>query len=169
MFNDLWEFNPTTREWTWVSGSNSVNAKGVYGTLNVASASNVPGARGSSGGGTSVSWIDSSGSLWLFGGYGNDSTGTTGNLNDLWKFNPTAKTWTWISGSSTANANGVYGTLGDAAASNVPGARGYAVGWTDGSGNSGFTAAKAMDQAERLITTSAIFGSLTQAQKNGHG
>jgi N-acetylneuraminic acid mutarotase len=134
-FNDLWEFNPTTKEWTWVSGSNTINAKGVYGTLNLASTGNVPGARGSGGGGASVSWTDTSGNLWLFGGWGDDSTGTEGFLNDLWEFNPTAKTWTWVGGSNTANAVGVYGTQGVASANNVPGARSYAVGWRDKSGN----------------------------------
>ncbi|MGD0546816.1 MAG: kelch repeat-containing protein [Terracidiphilus sp.] len=81
--NDLWKFNPTTKEWTWVSGSDTANAKGVYGTLGVATASNVPGARGGS-----VGSIDSNGDLWLFGGYGDDSTGAQGNLNDLWRYQP---------------------------------------------------------------------------------
>lgn len=119
--NDLWEFNSTTKEWTWVSGSSTGNALGVYGTLGVAAASNVPGARAGA-----VSWIDAGGNLWLFGG---------GNLNDLWEFSPTAKTCTWMGGSNTANHTGVYGTLGTPAATNVPGARGAAVSWTDGSGN----------------------------------
>jgi len=135
MFNDLWEFNSTSKEWTWVSGSNTTGAKGVYGMLGTASTSNAPGARGGSGGGASVSWTDSSGNFWLFGGWGYDSTGTEGYLNDLWEFNATAKTWTWAGGSGTANAVGVYGTQGVAAANNVPGARSYSVGWTDSSGN----------------------------------
>jgi N-acetylneuraminic acid mutarotase len=125
--NDLWEFNPTTTMWTWVSGSNTVGSNpGVYGTLGVASTSNVPGARGEA-----VSWIDSNGNLWLFGGEG----GPTGILNDLWKFSPTNKEWTWMSGSSAGDASGVYGTLGVAATSNVPGGRWNPVGWTDSSGN----------------------------------
>ncbi len=128
--NDLWEYSLTSKEWTWVSGSSTAGASGVYGTQGVAAAANVPGARSSS-----VSWIDSSGNLWLFGGGGIDSTGASGGLNDLWEFSPTAKEWTWVSGSSSANATGVYGTLGTAAASNVPGARGYSVSWTDASGN----------------------------------
>ena len=33
-------------------------------------------------------WIDSSGNLWLFGGYGYDSTGQLGYLNDLWQYDP---------------------------------------------------------------------------------
>jgi hypothetical protein len=130
MFNDLWSFNTATKEWTWVSGSNTINASGVYGTLGVPSASNVPGARGSSGGGAALSWIDTSGDLWLFGG-----SGTNGPFNDLWEFNPATKKWTWVSGSNAANAVGVYGTQGVASANNIPGARSYAVGWRDNSGN----------------------------------
>jgi hypothetical protein len=108
----------------------------VYGTQGVASASNVPGARGT-GDVASLSWIDRSGNLWLFGGSGFDSTGTNGNgyLNDLWEFNPIAKTWTWVSGSDTANAAGVYGTQGNASSTSVPAARGSSVNWTDASGN----------------------------------
>jgi N-acetylneuraminic acid mutarotase len=136
MFNDLWEFNPTTKEWTWVSGSNTINAKGVYGTLNLASANNVPGARGSGGSGAALSWTDTGGNFWLFGGSGLDSTGAEGYLNDLWEFNATAKTWTWVGGSKTANAAGVYGAQNVTSVNNVPGARSYAVSWRDNSGNS---------------------------------
>ncbi len=137
ILNDLWEFNPTAKNWTWVSGSSTANADGslhgtagIYGILGVASATNLPGERDAP-----VSWKDSSGNLWLFGGAGFDSTGALGNLNDLWEFNPTAKEWTWVSGSSTANAVGVYGTQGVPAAANVPGGRYLAVSWTDGGGN----------------------------------
>jgi hypothetical protein len=79
--NDLWKFDGTN--WTWMSGANVVNQSGVYGTKGTAAASNVPGARDSS-----VSWLDSSGNLWLFGGLGYDSAGRRAVLT--------------ISGSSTA-------------------------------------------------------------------
>ncbi|HEX7729380.1 MAG TPA: kelch repeat-containing protein [Terracidiphilus sp.] len=139
--NDLWEFNPTAKEWTWLSGSNTANAKGSYGTQGVAAIGNVPGSRDSS-----VGWIDDSGNLWLFGGSGVDSSGYNGLLNDLWEFNPAAKTWTWVSGSIPSNTQvgqtgtyvgptGIYGTLGVAAASSVPGGRYGSVGWADNSGN----------------------------------
>jgi N-acetylneuraminic acid mutarotase len=130
ILNDLWEFNPTAKTWMWVSGSSAGNAKGVYGTLGTASGSNAPGGRDDS-----ASWIDASGNLWLFGGAGLDSNGTSRLLNDLWEFNPTAKAWTWVSGSSTGNAAGIYGTLGAASATNTPGARNGPVSWIDGSGN----------------------------------
>jgi N-acetylneuraminic acid mutarotase len=128
--NDLWKFNPTAGTWEWVSGSNGVDATGVYGSLGVASTSNVPGARQGA-----ISWIDSSGNLWLFGGNGYDSSGIISILNDLWKLNPTAGTWEWVSGSKTGNASGVYGTQGVASTSNVAGARYLAISWTDPSGN----------------------------------
>jgi len=123
--NDLWEYSPSTNEWTWVSGSNIAGASGVYGTMGTPSTSNTPGARDGS-----VSWVDSSGNLWLFGGEVNDSVS-----NDLWMFNPTTKAWTWESGGSTAGASGVYGTLGVAAPNNVPGARFGAVSWIDENDN----------------------------------
>ena len=132
--NDLWKFNPTGKEWTWVSGADVAEAPGVYGTLGVTAAGNVPGGRSDA-----VSWTDSSGNLWLFGGLGFDSTGTFGELNDLWEFNPTGKEWTWVSGANKIGSyrgqSGVYGTLGVAAAGNVPGGRESAAGWIDSSGN----------------------------------
>ncbi len=129
--NDLWEFSPATKEWTWISGSDTISSSGVYGTLGVASANNVPGAREST-----VSWTDTSGNLWLFGGGVFSSvTGNFDELNDLWEFSPATKEWTWVSGSNTGDASGVYGTLGVASTNNVPGARERAVSWTDTSGN----------------------------------
>jgi N-acetylneuraminic acid mutarotase len=129
--NDVTDINVSCPNvWTWVGGSSVGAAAGVYGTLGVASTSNVPGARTGAG-----SWTDSAGNLWLFGGEGYDSAGTDGFLNDLWKFNPTAGTWTWISGSNLHDGAGVYGTLGMAAAGNRPGARQPAASWTDSAGN----------------------------------
>jgi N-acetylneuraminic acid mutarotase len=127
--NDLWKYDPTTNQWTWVSGSDDVNAIGIYGTKGQADASNQPGARNSS-----ISWIDNSGNLWLFGGFGNSSS-SSGYLNDLWKYNPTTNQWTWVSGSDSTNTTGVYGTKGQADASNQPGARGASISWIDSSGN----------------------------------
>jgi N-acetylneuraminic acid mutarotase len=128
--NDLWTYSPITRQWTWISGGNGINAIGVYGTLGAALAGNVPGARYSA-----VSWIDSSGNLWLFGGFGYDSTGTAGKLNDLWKYSPSSSQWTWVGGGNEDNAIGVYGTRAVGSAANVPGSRQAAISWTDKSGD----------------------------------
>jgi hypothetical protein len=116
-------------EWTWVNGANTANQPGTYGTLGTAAAGNVPGARNGS-----VSWTDLAGNLWLFGGDGYSAT-TSGDLNDLWKFDPSTGQWTWMGGSKTINQSGVYGTLGLADTSNIPGARQYAMSWTDPWGN----------------------------------
>jgi N-acetylneuraminic acid mutarotase len=128
--NDLWEFSPTTKEWTWVSGADTVNASGSYGVLGTPAATNIPGSRYES-----ASWTDTNGNFWLYGGNGYVSAGENGNFNDLWEFDPTTKEWTWINGSSTANAPAVYGTMGTASTSNTPGARWQAVSWIDSSGN----------------------------------
>ena len=128
--NDLWEFNPSTKEWTWMGGSDTHDQPGVYGTRGTPAAANVPGART-----PASSWTDNNGNFWLFGGYGYDVNGNENPLNDLWEFNPSTKQWTWIAGSRTNSQNGVYGTLGVFAAANVPGARGGAASWADNSGH----------------------------------
>lgn len=130
VLNDLWKFNPTTGQWTWVMGYPWGNNSGSYGTKGTASASNIPGARN-----FSATWVDSSGNLWLFGGNGLDSVGNWNELNDLWSYSPTSGQWTWVSGNTIGAKKGTYGTKGTAASGNVPGAREQATGWTDSSGN----------------------------------
>jgi galactose oxidase-like protein len=143
LLNDLWEFNASTYaggynnltgapftstpgQWSFVGGTSSINLKGTYtgavGTL-------VPGGRVNA-----VSWKDSSGNFWLFGGYGFDGSGSEGFLNDLWEY--TGGNWVFVAGSQTFNTNGSYVTAqGTASASNAPGGRQEAVGWADASGN----------------------------------
>jgi len=128
--NDLWKYNPATQLWTWASGSNAVNASGVYGAKGVAAAGNVPGARSNA-----VSWTDKSGNLWMFGGFGMDAMSNTGYLNDLWVYKPSTALWTWMGGVNSTNSLGVYGTQGIANIANMPGARGYGVSWVDSTGN----------------------------------
>ena len=124
--NDLWRFDGTN--WTWVSGSNTRGESGTYGTKGTASPSNTPGARRHS-----ISWVDSSNNLWLFGGDGCDSAGNFGHINDLWKFD--GMNWTWVSGSNTRNQVGSYGTKGTASPSNIPGARDNSITWIDSDNN----------------------------------
>lgn len=140
--NDLWTFDPSTNEWTWMNGSSTACvldvSSGVYGTLGTPATGNIPGCRKGAS-----SWIDSGDNFWLFGGNGFDASGNSGYLNDLWKFNPSTNEWAWMGGSNTiANLNGTfcgqsgaYGTLGRPAAGNLPGSRELAVNWTDDNGN----------------------------------
>ncbi len=121
---------PTALTWMWAGGAQTAGAAGHYGTHGVAAVANAPGARlnGSS-------WTDAAGNLWLFGGLGEDSTGTETELNDLWTFTPATHAWTWMAGSQVGNVAGTYGTRGQPAAANAPGGRDGAASWTDGSGN----------------------------------
>jgi hypothetical protein len=113
----------------------AIGQPGVYGTLGTPSPANVPGGRDSA-----VSWTDIYGNLWLFGGSGYDSTDSSASLDDLWEFNPSTVEWTWMGGGSTEGAYtgevpGVCGTLGVPSATDIPGGRFGATGWTDSSGN----------------------------------
>jgi N-acetylneuraminic acid mutarotase len=136
-YNDLWKYSPSSNQWTWVSGANTGNQPGVYGTLGNAAAGNVPGSRS-----IAASWIDSQGKFWLFGGSGLDASGQTGSLNDLWKFDPSTTQWTWAGGSSAlpqecygCGQPGVYGQQGVPSSANIPGGRAAASWWTDTQGN----------------------------------
>jgi N-acetylneuraminic acid mutarotase len=128
LLNDLWKLDAGTGQWTWVSGSNTINPSGSYGVKGTPALTNVPGPRQAH-----ISWIDGSGNFWLFGGFDLDSTGSQAALNDLWEFS--AGQWTWVSGANVANQTGVYGAQGVAAATNVPGARWSSAAWADASGS----------------------------------
>ena len=146
--------------WTLVAGS-GVNSGGNYGTKGDTLNTNYPGGRWGAN-----ARIDSTGTVWMFGGEGDDSTGANGLLNDLWTYNPTTKLWTWVSGDNVVNQAGVYGTLGTASASNVPGGRQTSAAWLDGSGNfwlfGGYAGASGGN-----LTRSTICGNIPQA--NGRG
>ena len=130
LLNDLWRYNIASNKWTWVKGDQTANNIGVYGAINSISASNKPGGRYLSGGG----WIDATGRLYLFGGWGRGITTTTGRLNDLWRYDTTSKIWTWIKGNNTLNNLGVYGTINNPLPANNPGSRDKMVTWTDNNG-----------------------------------
>jgi hypothetical protein len=106
--------------------------KGVYGTKGMAAGTNLPGSRWGA-----AARKDASGNVWLFGGFGFDNTTSPntvpGLLNDLWKYS--GGQWTWVSGSDVINQDGVYGTQGAPAATNVPGGRQAGISWIDNSGN----------------------------------
>jgi N-acetylneuraminic acid mutarotase len=128
--NDLWKYNPSTNEWTWIRGTiTDDDALANYGTKGVPSSSNTPGGREEG-----LTWIDQAGNFWLFGGYG-ISSNSLGYLNDLWKYNPSTNQWTWVSGDNTANNNGYYETLGVASSNNKPASRRSATSWIDLNGN----------------------------------
>jgi len=77
-FNDLWEYNHITNNWTWLKGSPLRNVGGAYGTYRVANINNVPGV-----GQKSSTWVYED-KLYLFGGYKLNAN----RKNDLWEYIP---------------------------------------------------------------------------------
>ena len=131
-YDDLWKYDISTNEWTWMSGTTTQLSSGVYGTLGIPSSANHPGARRE----TNAAWCDAGNNLWMFGGYGYDFYGSyIGVMNDLWKYNIATNEWTWMRGSEFSGNYGSYGTLGVSDTSNNPPARMVYTKWIDTSGN----------------------------------
>lgn len=95
-YNDLWKYTPSTGNWTWVTGSSyditqavagNNGFAAIYGTRNLAT--NAAQAGGKAG---AMGIADNStGNLWLIGGYGfGANNNTAGYLNDVWKITPVA-------------------------------------------------------------------------------
>jgi Galactose oxidase, central domain len=134
LLNDLWEYNISSGEWTWVSGGGATglaNQVGVYGTQQVPATGFFPGSRWSSAG-----WSDANGNLWISGGWGYASAlaQSTGFLNDIWEFHPATGLWTWWRGSSNVNQAGNYPTYlpvqyGVPFVNNQPGGRSGVLFW----------------------------------------
>jgi hypothetical protein len=133
MLSDLWEYDPATNNWTWISGPTTNNQLATYGTIGVSSPLNVPGCRNSG-----TSFTDNSGNFYIFGGSRYTPSLNIGNANDLWKFDSSLAQWVWISGTSTVNSSAVYGTQGFPSTNNIPSARiweGGSAGIKDNAGN----------------------------------
>lgn len=132
--NDLWRFDVSSAQWTWEGGVSTVTnieaaycgQPGVYGTQESPASTNDPGGR--KGG---SSWVDGSGHLWLFGGWGIADE----FLNDVWEFDPSADKWTWWNGSSSGDNAGASGVEGQASSTYSPASRQSEISWTDASGD----------------------------------
>jgi gliding motility-associated-like protein len=79
--NDLWRYSVHTNEWTWVDGTNIVDAKGVYGKKGVSSPLNIPPGRGVGAGANA--WRIGNDFFLFGGGYGIGKS-----RNDLWRYRP---------------------------------------------------------------------------------
>ena len=113
ILNDLWLYDISDEQWTWIGGSDQINQTSTRGNLNQAGQLFDPGAR------TDASAIaDLEGNLWLFGGANQNEL-----FNDLWKYSVASQEWAWVSGSAEGNQPGIYGTMGVADVANSPGAR----------------------------------------------
>jgi len=135
--NDLWEFTPSTSQWTWKGGKSTVPLcyanwnddcsqpylPGVYGSKGVPAPANIP-----AGVLEAPSWTDKKGNFWLFDDWGS-----------LWEFTPSTNEWAWKTGTEeTAGSAAPHSNLGIQGVpdpGNTPAsANGIAV-WTDGRGD----------------------------------
>jgi len=114
--NNMWRYNISTKEWTWMYGSNAdgstTGVTAVYGTKGTEAAANTPPSlyRG-------VMWSDKQGSLWVFGGMNGN-----GYLNNtLWRYRKSTGYWTWMGGlNGISDTTVLYGLSGVEAASYTP-------------------------------------------------
>jgi hypothetical protein len=128
--NDLWKYNISTNEWTWMKGYNAYHLP-VYNTRLVADTSSTPGTRQE----TSVTWTQNN-ELWFYGGSLILPNGTGGGTySDVWKFDISTNCWVWMKGRQTNNLFPVFGTPGVEDSSNHPGGRICYAKWKDLSGN----------------------------------
>lgn len=125
-FSDLWKYEIATNQWTWVKGPGTLNHPGIYGIKGVPDTLNNPPSRSE----TSASWTDNNGDLWMFGGKSGNA-----KVNDLWRYNISTNTWTWMKGSNLPYQFGHYGIKGVEDSLNTPGARWAYCRWKDDGGN----------------------------------
>src|SRR4029077_12377830 len=104
-FNDVWKYDISLNEWTWMYGPNTANDAGNYQNTCVFDNINMPHSRVEQ----RSSVTDNCGKFWLFGG-ATDLFNTL--LNDLWVFDSKQLKWEWLSGTNNPNQAGSYGTLG---------------------------------------------------------
>lgn len=105
--NDLWEYTISNNSWTLVTPANAPPAIRAF----------------------AITWTDSSGNLWLFGGLGDYTSSHLGYLNDVWKYSISGNSWTGPS-STSANQSPAYPP-----STPNPGGRAHAASWLDASGN----------------------------------
>lgn len=120
--DDLWEYNPTTGYWTWLSG-NVNNKYSRYGAQGVSSPTNKPSASK-----PTASWVYND-KLYMFGGEGFDSL-NSGHLNDIWEYDLNTGYWTWIKGSKKIVYNPAnWGVKNVSSSTTMPGSQSSTTSW----------------------------------------
>jgi N-acetylneuraminic acid mutarotase len=116
-YNNVWQYSIELEQWRLLSGNESYNRLGIYGTKGQYDSENIPGGR------NGADMVIVNNTLILFGGVGFDKSGTNSFLNDLWQFDLTTFQWRWLSGSDTASQGGVYKNMGSFDSDARPGGR----------------------------------------------
>ena len=112
LYNDMWKYNVSTNEWTWMSGSNAPQQPGNF-LVSCPDTTAMPGANTE----TRAHWTDACGNFWLFGSDG----------NRLFYYSVTDNKWRWVNGTGYYSS---YGTIGVGSPTNVPGTRSGCVAWS---------------------------------------
>ena len=123
--DSLWKYDISINQWAWMKGSGIAIS---HGTKGISSPLNTPGTRKL----CVITWCDTTGCLWLYGGY----HPSFGLLSDLWKYDPQTNEWTWVSGDVSVNGPGNYGQIGVPSVNNFPAGRSESnATWVDSSDN----------------------------------
>lgn len=123
--NNLWSWDGST--WTWLSGDAEVHTSGTLGVKGQISPLAIPRSRY-----RSSSIIDEKGNFWLYGGHGQFSPNTSGEIDELWMWD--GENWIWMSGSGKPSQLADYGTMNVTRPSNSPGGRGDVNIWFNNEG-----------------------------------
>jgi hypothetical protein len=131
----IWKYHSNLKKWQVIHSFDerslqSSNWNPVYNTKGVEDENNYPSIRLPL---SPMSFADNNGNLYMFGGVHTYIAGYY--FNDLWKFNISTNRWVWISGTSTSNQSGIYGTQGVPNDTNMPGSREKGKTWSDSQGN----------------------------------
>lgn len=110
--NDLWKYDISTNQWTWIKGSTSVNQTEISAGIGIVDPNNTPEASDNL-----LSWKDNSGNFWLY---------TNANL---WKFSN--NNWVKVKQNTALN----YGTIGVYHDNNSPSYRTKSSTWVDPDGS----------------------------------
>ena len=97
--NDLWVFE--NGRWKWLFGGDVKNQAGSYSNSDPALV--YPGSRYGA-----AMWMDANGDVWVFGGRGEDENGDFGYMNDLWRWDSSAKRWFFEEGSKIRDQGNYY-------------------------------------------------------------
>lgn len=125
--SEMMEYDMATNNWTWTTGSNTLSGAINYGTLGVGTSTTSPGSRSQG-----LGWVHN-GKLYLYGGERYYQSIPSNRRADLWEFNLSTNTWTWVGGDTMINVAPVYGIYRKTNANNAPGARCSSLVWEAGS------------------------------------
>jgi N-acetylneuraminic acid mutarotase len=133
--SDVFEFDPGSGNWRWISGNSNINTMPVYGDRGVSAAGNSPGARmGSAIFVFANEWIITGGHS-LSSNYAN--TNHPLHYNDTWLWNRISNEYTWAGGTNggTTFQESVIEVKGAYGLNNLPSGRSRFGACSDESGN----------------------------------